>query len=109
MADITYNQIQVLTRHQETDVIGLYTAYSSTESADLQCENQEDEKRCGEIMAEKSDLTHSLFCWGSWGFFFYCVIELYMDFEGGEKIEHFWWVFSFLMYPYLKIYHVTHD
>jgi hypothetical protein len=46
-------QIHVLTRHQETEIIGLPSAYSSDESTYLQPEKQWDDKGCGEIMAVK--------------------------------------------------------
>ena len=55
-------QIQVLTRHQETDVIGLHPAHLSAESTHLQPEEQGDEKGCGEIMGKKTGFTYHVSC-----------------------------------------------
>ena len=83
-------QIQVLTRHQEADVIGLHTAHPSAESTHLQPEEQGDEKGRGEIMGKKSDFTHSLTRRGPRCFSIMLLSSIWI-FEGIENRVHFFW------------------
>ena len=106
MHDLSTAQIQVLTRHQETDVIGLLSAHPSAESTYLQPEKQGDEKGCGKIMAKKSDFTHRLICWGTWCFSI--MLLNFMNFGDCENRVHFLVRVCFLSW-YLHVWkHITY-